>query len=551
MARRFTLAHRLGFSASQQDDRSLAQSVTRNKVAEEVSAARLYNMAVQSAKARLHEVFVDKDDAVNRLVEAIEKSSGKPAQDFEDVRLALNQQSSKGLAATEKFIREKYNPMMEAIKAIVKEGALSVEDIERYVKIKHGIERNEVFAKRDARNYYRTLADKEIKRIKESDAEQDIKDSLISREKSKLDKHLERIDNGTDGKYKEFRKKDYGGLTSMYSEYDDIAPYQEGVESYEEYQARALKARHPMYETLEETEEAAEREVRSFEESVGSNLTDELWKRINAATKATLQEQYKSNMMSKRQYEIVRDMFKFYVPLRGFKDNQASDMYNYYMSDNSGEFTPPLLKAGGRKTESESPFGYIGSMASSAITEGVKNQSKLALYYFITNRPENDLMSASEVWYENTGMTEDGKRIFTPVYPPLTEDLSSESARKAYADWEKAMETKAKQGFAYKSAKDIDLNDSVIHIDDRQKDEHIIKFKVNGDDKMMFINGNPRAAQAINNMLNVNAAPSELVNALQKVLPYVAMINTQLNPEFWMTNMQRDLLFATMSESAR
>lgn len=561
-ARRQVVAKELGFTLRQQANKAEGIRLERNRRADESlsSAARLYNKDVLYWWSRLHETWVDKDDAVHRIVSAIEKASGKVAETFEDIRLSLNQQSSKGLAAIEKFEREYYEPMKAAIKYIMGEKGCSLEDVERYVMLKHGLERNEVFAKRDARAYYQDLHDGNVRTIQNSDKIDDItKLQLIAREDKKLQKNLDAIEAGTDSKYLEFRKQDYGGLTAMYSEYDDFAPFDESLESNEEYQARVLQARHPKYTYIDEngreqvdmaaTEDAARKEVEAFENG-SEDSTKNLWERINAATKATLKHQYDSNMMSREQYLSVSKMFKYYVPLRGFADNTAEDMYDYYHSDQRNTFTPPLLVAKGRKTEAESPFGYIGAMASSGIAADMKNETKLALYYFVSNRSDNDLVSISEVWYKVTGVDELGRKIFTPVYPPFKEDLSSEEAKQAFRDWEEQMKEEAKAGLAYKGMRKLDLHKSVIHIDENQKTSHIIRFKVGGKDMMMYINGNPRAAQAINNELNVEMS-TDYQKFFGKILRYFSGINTSYNPEFWLSNAQRDALFAMMSVSTK
>ena len=550
------MAKRLGFTLRQQAEKGRAIEIVRNREAgNALSAARIYNKDVMNWMSRLHETWVDKDDAVNRLVNAIEKSSGKKAKAFEDIRLSLNQQSSKGLAAIEKFDREHYDKMTAEVKAIMDKTGKSLKEVERYVMIKHALERNEVFAKRDALNFYRDEHDTNVSIIKNSDKIDDLtKEQLIAKEDAKFEKHKRAIEAGTDVKYRENRNQDYGGLTAMFSEYDPIEPFNQGVESNEEYQARVLQARHPKYTYIDSdgvervdmpaTEKAAEDEVKEFESLV--DVTN-LWKEINGATKFTLKHQYDANMLSREQYSQVRDMFKYYVPLRGFAENTAEDMYDYYNSDQRKDFTPPLLIAKGRKSEAESPFGYIGSMASSAIAADMKNETKLALYYFVSNRPDNDLVGMSEVWFKNTGIDDvTGKRIFTPVYPPFKEDLNKEEAKKAYEEWEKGMEEEAKAGFAFKGRRKLNLHNSVIHIDDSQQTSHVIKFKVGGREMMMYINGNPRAAQAINNELNVEMS-TDYQKVFGKVLRWFSGINTSYNPEFWLSNAQRDALFALMS----
>ena len=139
-------------------------------------------------------------------------------------------------------------------------------------------------------------------------------------------------------------------------------------------------------------------------------------------------------MISKDQYDNLRNMFEFYVPLRGFKDNTAEDMYTYYRRPNSTGYTKPILGAEGRKTEAESPFGWIAAMAGSAIASNVKNEAKLALYYFVANRPDNGIATLSRTWFVHTpgDVDTNGKKIFRPAYPPFNEDLSTDAAKQAY-----------------------------------------------------------------------------------------------------------------------
>lgn len=557
--KRQVVANKLGFTLTQQADKMEGIQIARNRVAQEDeldAATDAYNEAAASLWNRMKETFVDQYQSVGKLVSAIEDATGKKAASFEDIRLALNRHSSKALATMQQWIGKYNTPMWDAIKELREKIGGTVNDVSRYVMLKHGLERNEVFAKRDAREYYQGIRDRAVNEIKATkDLSKDEKDQRIAKEDDRLEKHLKAIEAGTNAKYREFRQRDYGGLTSFYSEFDEVDPQRPG-EGKERYNARLQKARHPKYTTVDEngrvvvdmaaTEKAAADEVAAFERQ-SEGLTDKLWQRINAATKATLEHQYQSNMLSRKQYEQVRDMFKYYVPLRGFEDDTAQDLYSYYNEDQRGNFEKPLIRAAGRKTRAESPFGHIGAMASSGIAADMKNETKLSLYYFVSNRP-NDLVTISDVWYEKTGETdEDGREVFKAVYPSFSEDLGSEEAKKAFDDWEDGMKEKAKSGLAFKGRKNLDLHNAVIHIDKGQKTEHVVKFKVGGRDMMMYINGNPRAAQAINGELNYNAENNFFVRAFNAVLRTMAALNTALNPEFWISNFQRDALFSLMS----
>ncbi len=554
--RRAKLAHRLGFSYDVLEAKAKAYDIIRDREVEERmenDAANMYNNSESYIFSRFKEITVDMYSSVNHLVEALEKSSGKKVKAFEDVRLALNQAPGKGKEAIDKW-RENYaKPLYKVVHEIVEKTGMSIEEVEDYLMKKHGIERNEVFAKRDARNDYKAEYDSAINAIENSDLTELEKDAKKKKAEARLQKHLDAIEKGTDPKYKEYREKDYGGLTGIYSELDDKFDPQKGAnESEEHYNARYLEARKPMFETIAETEAQAAKDVADVENRMG-DLADELWKRVNAATKSTLKMQYDYNLISREQYNNLTSMFEYYVPLRGFKENTANDFYSYDSSYTGSAFVHPIIEAKGRKSQATSPIGYIGAMASSTVAQGEKNSAKLALYYCAGNRADNNLLKISDVWYEKEVdadgepvRDDNGRLVFRPVYPPLSESLTSEEARASYEAWEAGMKRKAKEGLAFKGTSKLDLNHSVIHISESEKNAHIIKFKVMGKDMMMYVNGNPRAAQAINNELNVEVSYSKTF-FFGKLLRYFSGISTSYNPEFWVSNIQRDLLFALMS----
>ena len=568
--------------------------------------ASLYNKGAANVWTRLKESFVDMNASVEELVKAIEKRTGKVTQGFENILMALNQQSSKGLAAMESYTQKFLNPMFKAIREIMDKTKLKYEDIVRYVILKHGLERNKKLAQRDAKAHYQEIYDDIISKInsmddrqkrtyltnaqlKEADAKANlatlqaadmssmtdeerkehkkklakaheaVKEAEEYRERAEkirsmseqevrdeLDKIFGKIENGTDSVFKEMRENDYSGISSMF--YDQLGVDRKNFSTEEQYQAALMEAKKDRYSSLKDIETAAEAEVKSFE---GKTDTKELWKRINAATKETLRQQYEANMISKDQYLNLRDMFEYYVPLRGFKENTAEDMYTYYRKPNSTGYTKPILGAEGRKTEAESPFGWIAAMAGSAIASNVKNEAKLALYYFVSNRPENGIATISRTWFVDSGeVDERGRKIFKPAYPPFSEDLSSDAAKANYEAWQENMRELQKKGQAYEAGQRLNLGNAVVNISDRNKPEHIVNVKVGGKDYSIIINGNPRAAQAINGDLNIEGTSQDYSALFGPVLRWMSSVNTSYNPEFWITNMQRDVLFTFMNVNA-
>lgn len=583
-ARRAIVADKLCQTPADETRRKKADDEIRFSIRREMestSAAEMYNSASSYWANRLKESGLDMYESVNDLIEAIEKSTGKKAGSFEDIRLALNQQSSKGLAAMSKYTSDYLEPLWDAIKDVMQASGMEYDDVVRYVMLKHAIERNTVFAKRDAKAFYQAEFDNLVDPLKKErkELEKDRKKALASGDvmaandcdiriqtidlqiaaaQAKLDRNNKMVDNGTSPKYREFRENDYGGLTSMYSEYPGLKPRKD-YKSDNDYNRAARAVRKPLYQTVADMEAAAQKEVNAAEARVTGGQFDALWDRINAATKATLASQYKSNVISKAQYEAARDQFKYYVPLRGFKDDTAEDIWSYFNDSRSGSFAPSLVKAKGRKSEAENPFNWIGTMASSAIAQNIKNESKLALYYFISNRPNQDIVAVKDVWYQfdaaataeyqknNPGSK---KRLFSAAYPPLNASLDTDAAKAAYDLWEEDMVKQAQQGLAYRGSNKPNVSEYVAFIEPKEIPQHIIRMKLRGKDVSLIINGNPRAAQAINGMLNIETEGAYKM-IFGPVLRFMSAVRTSYNPEFWISNAQRDLLMAAMGMDIR
>lgn len=582
IARRTLVADKLGFMPEDRSKRDDVKDGVRFSIREnshDASAAEIYNKATSYWYNRLRESYVDMNESVNDLVAAIESTTKQPAQAFEDVRLAINRQSSKGLNQMTKFMSDYLEPMWGAVGKVMEATGMTYDEVVRYVMLKHAVERNDVFARRDARRFYERKCDSIISKLKDekkqkenmrkramANAEisiayaldQEIQniDKQIDSALKSLDRQLVKVDNGTSTKYKELREQDYGGLTSMYSKYPGLGARSDYATD-EEYNKAARKVRVPMYDNVSDMENAARSEVNAFEKRTSGDEFNELWRRINAATKKTLESQYDNNIISREQYNAARDQFKYYVPLRGFKDTEAEDIWTYMDVSLSGSFAPALKNAKGRKSEAENPFNWIGTMASSAIAQNVKNEAKLALYYFIANRPNQDLVTIGKVWYQydaaataahaaaNPG---DTRKIFTPVYPPVTTGLDSNAAKDAYDTWEADMRAKAAAGEAYLRTNKLNVQDDVAFISDKQVPQHVIKLKVRGEEVNLYINGDPRAAQAINGMLNIETN-SGYQKVFGPILRWMSAVNTSYNPEFWISNLQRDFLFALMSST--
>lgn len=413
---------------------------------------------------RLKEAYVDSMQSLKYLQDAISEETGKPVEDFENAYLAENSMSSKNKAQTDIYLNRFFNPIKDAIRDLQKEGA-EYGDIVRYLMAKHGLERNEVFSKRDAEK-----------------------------------------DGGVwDGSV----RRDYSGLTELTRrETDTVAP------------------------RIDEITSRAEDIVRKFEMD---HDTDVLWEKINDATKDTLRTSYITGMLTKDNYEMVRSMFRYYIPLRGWSENTASAVYDY-LSDARPKTSSIVKAATGRTTISDDPIATIAYMGQSAIIQGNRNMMKQKLLNLALNH-KTGLLTVNRQWEVQDPVT--GEWITrNPVIPV---DATPEEVADIVSQFETDMKAAEKNGTARISRGKLDTGK---HITAYEGQEHVIKVKRGGIEYCIYLNGNPRAAQAVNGMTNPDAVDSWLIRKARVIKNFMARMFTSQNPAFIISNLSRDVIFA-------
>ncbi len=443
---------------------------------------------------KFKEAYQDSMLALKDLQDLISKSTGKEIKDHENAYIAENQLSSKGAAESEFYKDNYFKPMIKAINALTKKGK-AYKDIIDYMVAKHGLERNEIMAKRDADKWAEDAIETVNKMALNGEIDSD-----------QLHEMMNAISVQAEDKYNEFRQKDYSGLTQLTGSEDQ-------------------------YESV------AQNIVDEFETD-NENEVSELWDKINAATKQTLLKSYTSGLMSKSTYEKVRDMFKYYVPLRGWDDKIASDVYDYILSERS-TFNAPVKSAQGRSSLADDPIAVIANMADSAILQGNRNLMKQKFLNMVLNHP-NDLAMVRDMWYENKGTEENP--VWAESFPDIKPDATPEEINEAIEAHEERMSELINKGMATKARNGLQVG---YRTNAKERNEHIIVVKRGGKEQAIYINGNPRAAQAINGLTNPDSTDHKLMKTIQWINRQMAANFTTRNPAFVLTNMSRDLIFST------
>lgn len=463
-----------------------------------------YERTIQSGMYQFREAVQDSMLSLRRLMEHIAEATGEKVKDFENAYMAENALSSKNHAEQDIYGKLLFNPMLDEIHNLAKENS-SRDEVTQYMMAKHGLERNEVMARRAAEQTAKDELGKDLRvaerAVQNDPLDQDALDAL--------DDVRQRMQDRVDELYKENRERDYGGITGLMGE-DDLAT----------------------------AESLAKQFVLTFE---GDHDVDQLWGRVNACTKATLEKTYKAGLLSKAGFDEINSMYEYYIPLRGFDATTSDEVYSYLTHEKSG-FSSPLKKAEGRKSIADDPIATIANMADCAIVQGNRNMMKQKFLKFAMNHP-SDAVSVNKMWLRYDDVQDQWEAVTANIDE---NDSADDVLAKTEAFEEQMRQLAESDPDHYKRGKDA-ANIPYIALG-KNLNEHQVHVKMGGEDYILTINGSPRVAQALNGLTNPDNENTGAVGAILKMGEYVnrqmSAFYTTRNPEFVLSNFLRDAMYA-------
>lgn len=270
--------------------------------------------------------------------------------------------------------------------------------------------------------------------------------------------------------------------------------------------------------------------------------TAELWNNVKKATNATLEKIYLSGLISEDTYNKVLGMYDFYIPLRGWDETTSDEVYGYLTSKDGPLMGSVFKTAEGRDSKADDPIATIAMMADDAIRQGNRNIMKQRFLNFVHGNP-SDLVSVNEMWLQHNDVTDEWEPVFADLQPDMTHaEVESEIAK-----FEVKMETlRTAEPDKYK--KGGDARNIPYKVVRGNLNEHQVLVKRNGRTYVMTINGNPRAAQALNGLTNPD---TDMGGVYGKIIKGASYVNRQLsafyttrNPDFVVSNFLRDMLYS-------
>lgn len=480
---------------------------------------------------RLAEGWQDNIRSVRIFLDLL-REKGTKVSDFNNFYMQYTAIQGKNDAHLKDFGKR----FMEAINAnvlnIQKYTNYEYRDVENYVFLKHGIERNEYMRAQAAAE----AVNEKLPPLTKEQIEGDIDGSLQDEYKAAYDQFMEE-------ETAKVADKDYSGLFAVAAE---IWAKQNG-EAFNPKKKGDVARIQKMDEFKSERDAVIVEYIAKFEKTIadtiiptnkkGEQLTIEgFWAAINSATNYSLDRLVSSGIESKEDVDDLKARYQYYVPLRGH-EVEAEKIWHYEAPDNKNVVSKAIMQASGRGSRAEHPFAYIIQMAQTSINKANRNQLNQTILR-LARLDKSGLMSVSETWYVLTGTDPDtGKEIWTETEPDFSEDHEIRVGE--IRAWNEKMTKLEEEGKARRFRKGLRIGG--LFIKPKQKRQHAITIFEDGISYQVYINGNPRVSQAINE-LNGTKWNFPLLTPITR---FISAMITSRSPQFMLTNGARDLAFAS------
>lgn len=486
-----------------------------------------FNRELQRGSVLKRIAFQDSMLAIRKAQEAIMKEVGVDRLNMaEDAYTAENRSHGKGKNEFEEYNNQFLQPLRKAYHQMKKILGDSYDNVRIYMMAKHGLER-------DAQMAFKKSLDADFEDVAQRSAAYRAYKGDMNRITNDSDLEFGRVDFNT------WRQRDNALRTKYSPSYMDYRYDENGIA----YDYSGLSALF----SGSDFEEAAHKLVKDIESSHVAEVQD-LWNATNAATKKILRDGYKAGMMSKDTYQYVRDMYSHYIPLRGWDGTTADQVWDY-IGGGKGAFNQTLKTAHGRTSIADDPIAYIENMAESGILLNNKNWVKQHLMLLAQNHPTS-LLTLSKAWYVKS-TDANGNEEWIPATPQITSQMDSNQVKAAIDAFEKKMEQMAQTGDATQKRDGLNIAYPQTHSEER---EHEVRVMKDGEEYVIYVNGDPQLAQAMNNTRahRVREIQSgKLDRAAAWLGRKMAAAYTSLSPLFIPSNYFRDLTMTLASTAIR
>ena len=476
------------------------------------------NEKTENRRAKIAEHAADCYLPMKHLIEIFNKH-GYNIADYNNWYMNVFTLAGKNEAEYEKYQAERSVPLQRAAKAAMDSGQISYRELENYLILKHGQERNQYYKERDEKLGVKPMKDysgTEAVMFEEFCKRTGIEVKTIEEDIPKLvdgDPNMIKYDNGK----------------SEFSKDGKKIPDSEVNERFELW-----RKQHTPEEIIED-----------YEEKIGKEKVEDLWGKIRKATQFTLDCQKEGGLTSEDMYKKASGMWEYFVPLRGFDMGTAQDEYDYDLNGITLFTDFRVEQTLGRTRRSVSPLAWTEQMAHITIQQKNKNllnQSLRRLASVSMARKDNIMFLSKQ--YKASDVIENGKvvREGALINPPAhTGNPTEDSA--AFERWETSMKEGVKNG-TVEVVEHSNVNFGMIVSADKVK-QHVVRVYEGGRPVDIIFNTSPSVPRAINGLNNKTVVLNDWFSRQVKAgTRLIAQTMTTYNPAFVGKNFMRDYLFA-------
>lgn len=487
-----------------------------------------FNLEMQRKAVLTRIVIQDSMLAIRKAQEAIMKEKGvEKLNPAEDAYTAENRSHGKAKNEFEEYNDEFLQPLRKAYNELMQRLGKSYDNVKVYMIAKHGLERNAYIAFKYALDEDYETNEERMNAYNNYKADMDRLNNDADFEAGRIDfASWKQRDGFIRTKYApsyfKFRfdengmTKDYSGLSALFD--------------------------------ADDYEGAAADLVKKVEDA-NPYYTDELWYATNDATKKILRDSYNAGMMTEDNFNFVSGMYRNYIPLRGWGDTNADQVWNY-VGGGKGAFNQVVKEAKGRKSLADDPIAYIENMAESAILMNNRNWVKQHLLLLAQNH-RTSLLNVSKAWYIKTKDAQ-GNEEWIPASPQITEGMTGRQVETALEAFEQKMEQMQQNGEATQKREHLEISYPQTNGEER---EHEVRVMKGGEEYVIYVNGDPQLAQAVNNTrarkVREGIEESRPQRILARIGRYMAAAYTSMSPLFIPSNYMRDLTMTLASTAIR
>ncbi|MBV5282171.1 MAG: DEAD/DEAH box helicase family protein [Paludibacter sp.] len=473
------------------------------------------NRSLNRINAKLWEGWADAAKPVKKFQEFLQ-SNGMVISDNDNYYMRFTQVPSRIEYRFNQFKEDTMEPFIAILKAMEKNG-FSYDDITTYAKLKHADE------------YTEHVIREKIKERKWNDNRINLYNVQTTQSKDIVQKYWEewaekRILN-LDDKNPEYKEKIKSINNLRDKNIDEVFADFAGK--------RAIEDR---------IGQKADDYIQNFEEKNGE-LIDKFWKQSKEVSHYALNEEVRGGMRTRESADGIKNMFEYYVPLKGHRDTTAEDLWDY-SAEHGDFFFSAVIKGKGRKSESDDPFSVMESTVRSAIGAAEQNLL-LQTVLRLAQADQTGSMSVSKTWFVKVGEDENGKPEYKVADEvPFTADDTQESYDEKVIAFNKKMLDLKEKGEAYQSGSNSEKLKLGVWIKPTNEREHEIIVKRNGESFTVRIHTSPRIAQSINgtNMRYYDGAFGKTLETIGTATRAMAGFKTLWRPAFILiTNPLRDI----------